>query len=90
MNLLKSILRSLDHAARFVLRGAVRVYQLTLSPLMPNCCRFEPTCSHYALLALQKYSAPRALLLIAGRLLRCNPLFRSGYDPLPEPGCRHH
>lgn len=90
MILLTPIATKLDRAIRAILRGLVRAYQFTLSPLMPNCCRFEPSCSNYALLALQKFSTPRALLLIAGRLLRCNPLFRSGYDPVPEPGCRHH
>ena len=62
----------------------VRVYKVTLSPLMGNCCRFEPTCSAYCIEALRAHGAVRGVWLTMKRLLRCRPLGPSGYDPVPE------
>jgi putative membrane protein insertion efficiency factor len=59
----------------------VRLYQLTLSPIFGRQCRFQPTCSHYMIGALQKYGAVRGTLKGLYRILRCNPLCRGGYDP---------
>ena len=64
----------------------IRLYQLTLSPLMPNCCRFYPTCSRYALTAFKEHPLWMALWLTCWRLLRCQPFARGGYDPVPP--CR--
>jgi hypothetical protein len=64
------------------LAGMVRVYQATLSRVLPPACRFYPTCSNYALEALQKKRLLPALGMIAWRLARCNPLCRGGYDPV--------
>jgi putative membrane protein insertion efficiency factor len=64
-----------------VLIAMVRVYQLTLSPLLGKNCRFEPSCSKYFILAVRKYGAIRGSLLGAWRILRCNPFCRGGYDP---------
>lgn len=61
----------------------VRLYRVLLSPLLPRTCRFHPTCSAYALQAIQDYGAPKALYLIVGRILRCHPFHPGGYDPLP-------
>ena len=61
----------------------IRVYQLTLSPLLGNCCRFEPTCSHYGAEAIRRHGLIRGGLLAAWRVLRCNPFCRGGYDPVP-------
>jgi putative membrane protein insertion efficiency factor len=66
-----------------VLAGAVRVYQLTLRPLIGSHCRFEPSCSHYAIAALKTHGAVRGSLLAAWRVLRCNPWTAGGYDPVP-------
>ncbi|MBD3391016.1 MAG: membrane protein insertion efficiency factor YidD [Chitinivibrionales bacterium] len=51
---------------------------------LPGSCRYYPSCSEYAHAALQMHGARRAVLLIAARLLRCNPIFRGGYDPVPD------
>jgi len=66
----------------------IRVYQLTLSPLLGNCCRFEPTCSHYAAEAIRRHGLIRGGLLAAWRVLRCNPFGRGGYDPVPVEAAR--
>jgi len=61
----------------------IRFYQRSISPLHPACCRFRPTCSQYALEAVQKYGAVKGGFLAVCRILRCNPLFKGGYDPVP-------
>ncbi|MBE6384307.1 MAG: membrane protein insertion efficiency factor YidD [Lentisphaerae bacterium] len=63
----------------------VKIYQRWISPLFPPCCRFYPTCSHYAVEALRTYGIVRGLTLSLWRILRCNPWCRGGYDPVPPP-----
>jgi hypothetical protein len=63
--------------------AAVKFYQKWLSPLKPPCCRFFPTCSAYALEALQKYGWKRGTFLAIKRILRCHPFCKGGYDPVP-------
>jgi len=63
----------------------VRCYQVCLSPLIPPCCRFEPTCSNYAIEAFRKKGFLRGALLAAWRILRCNPWSKGGYDPVEPP-----
>ena len=67
----------------WILRGAIRVYQATLSPVMPTQCKFTPTCSHYGLGCIQKYGTLRGSLLTTWRLLRCSPFTSGGSDPVP-------
>lgn len=62
----------------------VRGYQRFISPLLPPMCRYYPSCSHYAVEALQKKNVFVALAMIVWRLLRCNPLSRGGYDPVEK------
>lgn len=64
--------------------GLIRLYQRHISSHTPSVCRFSPTCSHYAIEALQRHGVFFGSLLALWRLLRCNPLFRGGYDPVPE------
>jgi putative membrane protein insertion efficiency factor len=71
--------------AASVLAGAVRVYQWTLRPVIGANCRFEPSCSHYAIEALGTHGALRGSALAARRILRCNPWHPGGYDPVPAP-----
>jgi putative membrane protein insertion efficiency factor len=66
-----------------MLRGLVRAYQLTLSPLLGRQCRFLPTCSHYAMEALERHGALRGGWLAFRRFLRCHPFAAAGYDPVP-------
>ena len=62
----------------------IRLYQKYLSPLKRHSvCKYFPTCSQYAIEALQKYGVLKGLLLSAWRILRCNPWSRGGYDPVP-------
>lgn len=63
--------------------GGVRAYQLVLRPLIGPHCRFEPSCSHYAIAALRAHGAAGGSLLAARRVLRCNPWSAGGYDPVP-------
>ena len=70
-------------AVRALLLGLIRLYQLTLSPWLGTQCRYEPTCSKYAAEALERYGVRRGVWLAAGRLGRCHPWGRSGYDPVP-------
>jgi len=60
----------------------VRVYQLTLSPIMGRQCRFVPTCSNYFIEAVRKRGALRGSLMGLWRICRCNPFSRGGYDPV--------
>ena len=62
--------------------GALRGYKRYLSPLLPPACRFVPSCSEYAMTAVEKHGAIKGLCLAAWRLLRCHPLSRGGYDPV--------
>jgi putative membrane protein insertion efficiency factor len=62
----------------------IKGYQLLVSPIVPNCCRFAPSCSHYAVEALQCHGPIRGGYLAAARLLRCHPWARWGYDPVPD------
>ena len=65
----------------------VRAYQVVLSPLFRGCCRLEPSCSNFAIEALQVHGAAKGSLLAAWRLLRCHPFGSHGYDPVPPKGC---
>ena len=61
----------------------VRFYRSCISPLLPRCCRFTPTCSQYALEALGKHGFWKGTALAVWRILRCNPFNPGGYDPVP-------
>ena len=68
------------------LMALVRFYRRRISPLKAPCCRFYPTCSQYALEALEKYGAVKGGYLASRRILRCHPFHRKGYkfyDPVP-------
>ncbi len=64
--------------------GAVRLYQKHISPHLGARCRFYPTCSQYAVEAIETHGAFKGFFLALFRILRCNPLFKGGYDPVPE------
>jgi putative membrane protein insertion efficiency factor len=67
-------------------RLVIRLYQLTLSPFIGNQCRFHPTCSHYALQAIEHHGLIRGAWLTARRLGRCHPFHPGGFDPVPASG----
>jgi len=62
----------------------IRLYQWCLSPLLGVRCRFEPSCSHYAIEAIEAHGALKGSWLACKRLLRCHPFGRSGFDPVPR------
>ena len=68
-----------------VLLAMLRFYKRSISPLLPNACRFTPTCSEYAMEAIQKHGVLKGTGLAIWRVLRCNPFCKGGYDPVPEP-----
>ena len=61
----------------------VRLYKLFISPLFPPSCRHYPSCSQYAIEALEKYGIFKGSYLSAVRILKCNPFIKGGYDPVP-------
>ncbi len=62
----------------------IQLYRLTLSPMLPPSCRYAPSCSEYALEALQRHGAWRGLRMAARRIVRCHPWGGHGYDPVPD------
>jgi len=69
----------MKQAIQFVLRG----YKRVISPMLPHACRFVPTCSEYAMEAVELHGALRGSWLAAARLARCHPFARAGFDPVP-------
>lgn len=70
---------------KHLLIALVRLYQLALSPIFPPCCRFTPTCSHYALEAIEMHGPWRGAWLALRRILRCHPFHPGGFDPVVAP-----
>ena len=64
----------------------IRLYQKLISPLKPSSCRFTPTCSSYAIEAYRKRGFLAGTILTVGRICRCNPFCKPGYDPVPDRG----
>jgi putative membrane protein insertion efficiency factor len=75
--------RAAGRGVGWVLIAVVRVYQLFLSPLLPAACRYYPSCSAYAVQAIERHGPLRGVWLAARRILRCNPFRPGGYDPVP-------
>ena len=73
-----------------LLRGAIRLYQLTLAYFFVGACRFEPSCSAYAAEAVARHGALKGSVLAAHRLCRCGPWTDGGYDPVPDPSLSCH
>jgi len=61
----------------------IKLYQILISPYLPNSCRYTPTCSNYAIEALKKHGVIKGVYLSIRRILSCNPWGGSGYDPVP-------
>jgi uncharacterized protein len=70
---------------RKFLQFPLRFWHRWLSPMLPPMCRFYPSCSMYAVEALERHSLPRAFWLIAVRVVKCQPLHPGGFDPVPDP-----
>ena len=70
--------------ARAIVLAPIVIYQRVVSPALPRRCKYEPTCSRYAVDAIREYGILRGLVLGAWRLLRCNPWSYGGYDPVED------
>jgi putative membrane protein insertion efficiency factor len=68
---------------RAIVLAPIVLYQKAISPALPRRCKYEPTCSRYAVDAIREYGILRGLVLAAWRVLRCNPWSDGGYDPVP-------
>ena len=79
----RSALGALTALPRWALIFLVRGYQMAISPLLPPACRYYPSCSAYAVEALEKHGALRGAWLAARRIARCHPFRPGGYDPVP-------
>jgi len=81
---MRAVLGWLSRAINQFLMGLVRGYRFFLSPWLGSACRFTPTCSQYALQALERHGPAAGSYLAARRLLRCHPACAGGHDPVPE------
>lgn len=68
---------------KYLALGLIRIYQMTLSHLLPSSCRYLPTCSQYTYEAIKKWGLLRGIFLGAKRIARCHPFEPGGYDPIP-------
>ena len=86
--MIEGLKATLRRCAIFAFRLPILAYRSMLSPFLPPACRFQPTCSAYALEAIARHGVLRGLLLTIRRLARCHPVTwlggRSGYDPVPD------
>ena len=73
-----------------VLTGPISLYQRLISPLLPRRCKYEPTCSAYAIEAVRTHGVLRGTILAAWRLLRCNPFSHGGHDPVSDQRLFRH
>ena len=67
-----------------ILLALIKFYKAAISPYLPDACRFTPTCSEYAMQAIEKYGALKGGFMAFKRILRCNPFCKGGYDPVPD------
>lgn len=75
-------MRRLRSLARTAVKAPLLVYQRAISPALPRRCKYEPTCSRYALEAIDSHGVLRGIVLASWRVLRCNPFSHGGYDPV--------
>lgn len=80
---MKSVIGFLISLPRLVVWCCIRFYQLCISPLLPPQCIYTPTCSQYAIEAINKYGVIKGGYLAIKRILRCHPWHEGGYDPVP-------
>lgn len=84
MRALRALVRVGDKAAALLLLILIQAYRMLLSPLLGGCCRYEPSCSAYAIEAVTRHGALRGAWLALRRVLRCHPFRPGGYDPVPS------
>ncbi len=69
---------------KYILIQLIRGYRLLISPLFPPTCRFQPTCSNYAITAIERFGVIKGSIMAVKRILRCHPFHPGGYDPVPK------
>jgi len=69
---------------KYIAMGLIRLYQMTLSRVLPPSCRFTPSCSHYGYEAFKRFGMLKGGWLTVRRIARCHPFNPGGYDPVPE------
>ena len=79
-----AIIKVLTQIPKHITIGAVRFYQVGISPLLPSSCRHQPTCSQYMIDAINEWGVVRGLIIGTKRLLRCHPWGTQGFDPVPK------
>ena len=79
---MRSILNIIDYTFKKILKAVIKLYRFFISPILGNNCRFRPTCSQYALDALNTKTFLKALPLIIIRVSKCHPFHSGGYDPV--------
>jgi putative membrane protein insertion efficiency factor len=84
MRALQALARLASQVVAVVLLLSIHAYRMLLSPLLGGCCRFEPSCSAYAVEAVTRHGPVRGAWLAVRRVLRCHPLRPGGYDPVPR------
>lgn len=70
-----------------LLLALLHFYKANISPLLPPSCRYQPTCSEYMMIAVERHGALKGFLMGMARLLRCHPLAKGGFDPVPDHFC---
>ena len=78
------MLQKIKNSLQNLMLGLIKIYQTFISPMTGGACRFQPTCSEYAYQAIEKFGPLKGLSLSSKRILKCHPLGKSGYDPVPE------
>jgi putative membrane protein insertion efficiency factor len=78
-----------NNISQVVVLALLRAYRWAVSPLLPPACRYVPTCSEYALEAVERYGVFRGSAKAAWRVLRCHPFTRGGLDPVVKSSCTH-
>ena len=74
---------------KYIFLAVIKLYRLTLSKILPPCCRYYPSCSEYGLTAIRRFGAVRGGYLTLWRIMRCNPFGAGGIDPVPQKFCFH-
>lgn len=81
---MNSAFQRLKRLPREIALSFITMYQTCISPRYPACCRYTPTCSQYAKIAVERFGVMKGSWLALKRILRCHPLHHGGYDPVPE------
>jgi uncharacterized protein len=81
---LKILLSRLNKALSLIIIALVKGYQYILSPILPSSCRYTPSCSEYAIIALKRHGIIKGTFLAVKRIVSCNPWGGHGHDPVPE------